>query len=385
MSTLKNPGKLTVSLLALIIATQQAHGRPVVIDTQYDRGYTEEKPSNASKSVDPHPVVKEGPKPSDAVLNDPRYWELGHAQVYEIKPQADDEFMTDPDEDAANNTASASTPTTQNGNQGLPDPSVPGTIFDPNFPNQGQTNPTDPCAQYRNNSPYIDPSYPNVGGVGGSVPNQNPPNYQRETQNGQVRMGDPTFGDQCLPQNQQDSPFGNRMRNDPITELSVQGMGFGDWIGLGMLAYNIVQSNQPQVLAEVARLSVFPNSKEEWTNMTGWTKPTKRMFHIELRNSLGMKTVQLDFLVTYSARGSLAGKGKYVANLMIRPVNVQVGWGHKFDVRFAAGDFINMGTKENPVVGIDFDVQYRVHTMLKRTQGVKSFFLQGDGKLEVIN
>lgn len=157
-------------------------------------------------------------------------------------------------------------------------------------------------------------------------------------------------------------------------------------VSLGIMVFNLVQANQPQVQAETHRISVLPPATPEtWEKMSGWTGPHIRTFQLQSKNRAGSTITNFQYKLIYYANGSLNGKGAYIANLQVVPEVVDVGWGFKFDVGFEVGDIINVGTPEDPIAGLHFQLQWKLHSAMKRVQGIDSYFLTGDSNLTVID
>ncbi len=160
--------------------------------------------------------------------------------------------------------------------------------------------------------------------------------------------------------------------------------GIQEMVSVGNLVYTLVEQNQPKVSSDTNRISILPNSPEEWENLEGWTGPHVRTFILKSKNRMGGTVLTFQYKIIYYANGNLDGKGKYIANLQVVPEVVDVGWGFKFDSRFEVADIINAGTKASPVVGAHFQLQWRLHSLMKRTQGVDPYYLKGDSDLLVI-
>lgn len=160
--------------------------------------------------------------------------------------------------------------------------------------------------------------------------------------------------------------------------------GIQELVSVGTLVFNLIEKNQPQVAANTNRISILPNAPEDWENLEGWTGPHVRTFVLKLKNYLGQTVTSFQYKIIYYANGNLNGRGKYIANLQVVPEIVDIGWGRKFDCRFEVADIINAGTKDSPIVGAHFQLQWRHHSWSKRVQGIDSYYLKGDSDLLVI-
>jgi hypothetical protein len=191
------------------------------------------------------------------------------------------------------------------------------------------------------------------GGIGNDVLSGSPGGY-----------GDPYGG----------GGYGGGYGNDQ--RVTVQEM-----MQLGLMFYSLVELNQPRVKANTARLSILPIDPKKWELMSGWTGPHSSKYRVVMKNLLGVTVVNYEFQVVFYANGAFENRGRFLANLQVIPQRVEVAWGYRMDSNFQVADIINMGTKANPIAGAHFEIQYRVHSLLKRIQGVRSFFVRGTSEI----
>ncbi len=156
------------------------------------------------------------------------------------------------------------------------------------------------------------------------------------------------------------------------------------WLMIGQLVYQLVRENEPVANSDTERFSVMPIEANQWEKMEGWTGPHVRTFNLRAKNGFGMNVVNFQYQVILYANGSLEDKGSYVANLQIVPQFVDISWGFKFDSDVEVGDVMNMGTVEDPIVGVHMQIQWKIHSMLKHSQGIDSFFVRGDSEIQKI-
>jgi hypothetical protein len=90
--------------------------------------------------------------------------------------------------------------------------------------------------------------------------------------------------------------------------------------------------------------------------------------------------VDFSFRLLYTYGGNVEGKGRYLAHVTAVPLNVSVFWGYVFNSEIQIPNIVNVGSHENPVAGMEVLLKWQVKSILKHTEGSKSFFVQGDGK-----
>lgn len=157
--------------------------------------------------------------------------------------------------------------------------------------------------------------------------------------------------------------------------------GVAGWIAFGKKAWEIVVANRPVVNVQTTRISVLPNDRALWTQMSGWRGPGATSYSIQAINGFGIVVVNQKYTVSYNYGGQLAGKGRYLANVTVIPTIVDVSWGYTLNSSVEVGQILNTGTVESPVPGVDLQLKYDTKTILKDSQGVDSFFVKGDGSL----
>ena len=161
--------------------------------------------------------------------------------------------------------------------------------------------------------------------------------------------------------------------------------GVSGWIALGKKVWEIVVANRPVVtMGNTPHITVLPNDKAAWSQMSGWRGPVAKSFSVVAKNLYGIEVVQQTYTVAYNYGGNLNGKGAYLANATIIPANISVAWGYTLNSNVDVGQILNMGTVDSPVPGVDMSVKWKITTILSEKDTVESFFVQGDGAMKHI-
>ena len=153
------------------------------------------------------------------------------------------------------------------------------------------------------------------------------------------------------------------------------------WIALGKKVWEIVVKNEPVLNASSRTVSILPQSQPNWAQMENWKAPVARSYKITARNGFGIDAVSHTYTVVYNYGGQLNGKGAFLANATIIPTQVSVAWAYTLNSGVEVGQIVNTGTAENPIPGVSLDLKYSISTILKKGQGVDSFFVRGNGAM----
>ncbi len=160
--------------------------------------------------------------------------------------------------------------------------------------------------------------------------------------------------------------------------------GISGWIALGKKAWDVVVANKPVVNVSTTRISVLPNDKSAWGQMSGWQRPYARSFSYVATNLLGLDVVKQTYTLTYNYGGQLNGKGAFLANATIIPSDINVMWGYELDTNVQVGQIVNIGTVENPIPGVEFQLKRTVKTILREETSTDCYFIQGNGAMKQI-
>lgn len=149
-------------------------------------------------------------------------------------------------------------------------------------------------------------------------------------------------------------------------------------ISVGKLAYTIIKENKPNLSIRQERASALPEGLS-WNQMECWHQPVKRTFQFQAVNGYGTRVIDFVFDVRYTFGGSYKGVGTYLKSVTITPAIVDVLWGYTFDAQVNIPSTVNIGTLEDPMAGMEVQLDWTVSTLLKISRRNLNFFVSGDG------
>jgi hypothetical protein len=169
---------------------------------------------------------------------------------------------------------------------------------------------------------------------------------------------------------------------DTLGPILMDPSGIGGWIAFGKKAWEIIVANRPVVDVQTTTISVLPNDKAAWPQMSGWRGPVGTAYRFQAVNGFGSVVVDHKYLVSYDYGGQWNGAGSYLANVTIIPTRVEVSWGYNLNSSVEVGQVLNTGTVASPVPAVDLHLKYRTKTLMTDLQGVEGFYVKGDGSLQ---
>jgi hypothetical protein len=156
-------------------------------------------------------------------------------------------------------------------------------------------------------------------------------------------------------------------------------IGWDQIVNIGQKVWEIVQAGKPVVNIETPVAYALPRGLNCWTDLEHWQAPRTQVYEVSYKNGFGMEVVKFRFRLHYTYGGGKAELGQYLANVSVLPAELNVLWGYNFDAKVEVQPAINLGTKENPIGGLELNVRWTVKTVLKESINSFHFFVQGDG------
>ncbi len=165
----------------------------------------------------------------------------------------------------------------------------------------------------------------------------------------------------------------------PVKELEVE---VDTIINIGQKIWTIVEAGKPVVNVELNSASAMPVGIKTWQQLSGWKMPQSKSFRVHYTNLFGMNVVDFSYRLMFTFGGHYNGQGHYVTGATILPSALDVAWGYSFKANVEIPTVINMGSVENPIGGVQMNINWVVGTVLKHSQTRASYFVDGLGHLK---
>jgi len=152
-------------------------------------------------------------------------------------------------------------------------------------------------------------------------------------------------------------------------------------VNLGKKIWDLIKTGKPVVNVQVDVASGVPQGITDWRSLDGWQTPRSRLVRMSYKNGFDMDVVDFTYRMVYTYGGSFDGRGKYLSQVSVVPANLQVAWGYEFDAKTSVPNLVNVGTKADPMAGMEVLVQWKIQTVFKHEQNTHALFVRGDGSV----
>lgn len=155
-------------------------------------------------------------------------------------------------------------------------------------------------------------------------------------------------------------------------------------INIGKKIWTIVQAGKPVANISTDVATAMPSGARCWMDLENWQRPQSKVFTASFKNGFGMNVVKLSYRVIWLPGGQVNGQGAYIGYAAMIPSDVSVAWGFNMDAKASVPTVFNMGTRENPIAGMQLSMIYRVNTAFQTVEQSQAYFIDGKGAFEVL-
>lgn len=163
--------------------------------------------------------------------------------------------------------------------------------------------------------------------------------------------------------------------------LGIPGLDWGQLVTIGEKVIEIIKAGKPVVNVKRDAVAVVPMGVTAWSQLAGWQAPKTKVYQITAQNGFGINVVDMRLKVSMNYAGNIDGRGKFLANVIVVPSSISVMWGFSCDVWTEHQDPVNIGSLENPVAGLGFDIRYRYGSPFQEDVGTQDYFVSGSGEI----
>ncbi len=157
------------------------------------------------------------------------------------------------------------------------------------------------------------------------------------------------------------------------------GISWEEIVNIGAKIWALIQENKPVVHVEIPVAHAMPKGMKCWSELERWNAPRTQTYEVLYKNKFGMEVVKFRFRLQFTYGGSHLGMGRYLANATVLPAQLDVSWGYKFNANLDVGQAINLGSRDNPVAGLEMNLHWNVKTWVKESENSVHFFITGNG------
>ena len=156
--------------------------------------------------------------------------------------------------------------------------------------------------------------------------------------------------------------------------------GLDDIISVGSKIWKIIEDNKPVVTVDIPTVNALPRNGTCWLDYDHWQAPRALTYEVVYKNLFGISVVTFRFRLQYTYGGGMNGRGQYLANVTVKPATIDVLWLYAFNAKVEVGNTVNMGTKDDPIAGLELNLNWQVKTAVSEEDRSMQFFVQGDGQ-----
>jgi hypothetical protein len=138
-------------------------------------------------------------------------------------------------------------------------------------------------------------------------------------------------------------------------------------VNLGAVLWDIVKLGAPSADFETSIASALPQGVTSPMQLENWQAPVVRVYCVPLLPGNDFDcdpgaqsaVTHFFFRLSFVPGGDWQGHGKYLSNVKIEPVSVDLQYREKFSAQSQVVDVANLGTDEEPVAGMTLKLSWQ--------------------------
>jgi hypothetical protein len=170
-----------------------------------------------------------------------------------------------------------------------------------------------------------------------------------------------------------------------LGDLNLADAALDQIINMGKKVWDIVKAGQPVVNLKTDVATALPAGAKCWMDLQNWKAPVAKTYQVTYKNMFGIEVIRFRYRVVFVAGGSVEGKGAYIGYAAIEPAEVSVAWGFNFKSESSVTTIYNMGSKQDPIAGLNLQVSYQIDSVAKPIQESRSYFISGLGQIQALD
>ena len=177
-------------------------------------------------------------------------------------------------------------------------------------------------------------------------------------------------------------PFDATIPGISMDPIDIANIYLDKIVNLGKKVWALVETGRPVVNITTYTANALPAGLQCWSDLAGWQIPQSKVYRVQYENAYGMNVVDFAYRVTFTAGGNLNGHGKFLTNATIAPADLNVSWGFNITANAEVPSVFNMGTKEDPVAGMQMLMKWNIKTVMSHVEQAETFYVGGDNTMK---
>lgn len=178
------------------------------------------------------------------------------------------------------------------------------------------------------------------------------------------------------------TPGSSANRKEIGDEIDGVGVIIDKIVNIGKKVWAIIEMGRPVYNVKTDVAHALPAGIECWSDLENWKAPQSKAWKVTYENQMGGKVVEFVYRVSYIAGGQYKGLGHYITQATVSVASLYVAWGYKFNVEGSVPSVFNMGTRANPVAGMQLNMKWSVDTVINHHEKDQQFYVNGLGEFQ---
>lgn len=174
--------------------------------------------------------------------------------------------------------------------------------------------------------------------------------------------------------------FSEEVSVSSLNETDTASIDPSEIINIGEKIWKIIEDNRAVLNTNSLFGNALPKGAKSAAELDGFSELEKKSYRLHGKNLYGVTVYDVTYSIFHRWGGNYHGKGKYLSNVGIVPVDVQVLWGYTVDVSVESTEPVNVGSNTSPVASMGLILKMRVATPLKAAEVQHVYSFRGDSK-----
>lgn len=153
-------------------------------------------------------------------------------------------------------------------------------------------------------------------------------------------------------------------------------------VNIGEKIWSVVEKGRPVQNFHNTVANALPANASTWTDLISWKQPETKVIGMSYKNAYGIEVVRFVYRIILLSGGSVNGVGNYIGYAAVEPVELTTAFMYTFNSEAVVVNIFNKGTNENPLAGMILTVRWSVETVVKKSAGSHTFFMDGVGHID---
>ncbi len=149
-------------------------------------------------------------------------------------------------------------------------------------------------------------------------------------------------------------------------------------INIGKKVWEVIKENQPVVNIKYQYANALPQGVKGSESLERFSPLQYRSYRTYGENTFGMTVYDVTYTVVHRYGGSYEGRGQYLDTVTVLPSHVEAMWGYTVDFNVDKVSTVNIGTKADPIASLALELNFKVSTVIKKSEDHVVFEFRGD-------